>query len=98
MSGPAPSAAAAAFIAETEAALAAGTPERIADESMRGVLTALIRLYAAKSERAEAEPEPFAADAVTATEAVTLACGVIRGAGLNLFDVAMWYGRPAAGL
>ena len=86
------------FIAATSAALAADAPEQVSDEAMRAVLAAVIRLYAAKSERADAEPEPFAADAVTATEAVTLACAVIRGAGLNLFDVAMWYGRPAAGL
>ena len=86
------------FIAATNAALAAGAPGQVSDEAMRAVLTAVIRLYAAKSERADAEPEPFAAESVTATEAVTLACAVIRGAGLNLFDVAMWYGRPAAGL
>ncbi len=86
------------FVAATKAALAAGEPERISDETMREVLTAVVRLYAAKSERADAEPSPFAPEAVTATEAVTLACAVIRGAGLNLFDVAMWYGRPAAGL
>ena len=86
------------FIAATNAALAAGTPEQVSDEAMRAMLTAVIRLYAAKSERADAEPEPFAADSITATEAVTLACAVIRGAGLNLFDVAMWYGRPASGL
>lgn len=74
------------------------TPDAVPDEALRTVLTAAIKLYAAKSEAAQAEIPPFAPDDVTPTEVVTLACAVIRGAGLNLFDVAMWFGRHAGGL
>jgi hypothetical protein len=88
--------------AENFAALAdaarQGTLDAVPDDALRRVLTATIRLYAAKSEAAQAEIVPFAPEDVTATEAVTLACGVIRGAGLNLFDVAMWFGRSSGGL
>jgi hypothetical protein len=86
------------FAALADAARHAGTLEAVPDNALRRVLTATIRLYAAKSEAAQAEVVPFAPEDVTPTEAVTLACGVIRGAGLNLFDVAMWFGRSAGGL
>jgi len=90
--------AATAFADQVNAALAAGAPDRVADDDLRRVITAAIRLYAAKSEMAGTELAPFSPEDVTVTEAVTLACGVIRGAGLNLFDVAMWFGRVAGGL
>ena len=90
--------AATAFADQANAALAAGAPELVADDDLRRVLTAAIRLYAAKSENSGTELAPFVPEDVTVTEAVTLACGVIRGAGLNLFDVAMWFGRVAGGL
>jgi hypothetical protein len=86
------------FASVAEAAVAGGTPEAVSDEALAALLTATIRLYAAKSEQAGAPPRPFAENSVTATEAVVLACAVIRTAGLNLFDVAMWFSRPAGGL
>ena len=89
---------AAGFAQTIEAALRDNTPDAIDDDAFRRAMTAMIRLYAAKAEDAGAELPPFAPDAVTTTEAVVLACAIIRAAGLNLFDVAMWFGRPSAGL
>ena len=86
------------FAALAMNAVRSGTPDAVSDEALRQVITATIKLYAAKAEAAQAEVVPFAPEDVTPTEVVTLACAVIRGAGLNLFDVAMWFGRQAGGL
>jgi hypothetical protein len=37
---------------------------------------------------------PVAPGTVTATETVVTACGLIRAADLNMFDVAIWFHRP----
>jgi hypothetical protein len=86
------------FAGAAREAMRSGALDGVSDDAMRQVLTAVVKLYSAKCEAAAAEIVPFAPEDVTPTEAVTLACGVIRGAGLNLFDVAMWFGRQTAGL
>jgi len=87
----------AAFCAAVESALKRGEPQAISDQTLRQVLTAAVRVYAAKAEDRGREIVPFLDNAVTATETVTAACAMIRAAGLNLFDVAMWFRRPVAG-
>ena len=87
----------AAFCAAVESALRRGEPQAISDETLRHVLTAAVRVYAAKAEDLGREIAPFLDNAVTATETVTAACAMIRAADLNLFDVAMWFRRPVAG-
>jgi hypothetical protein len=87
----------AAFCAAVERALKRGEPQAISDAALRRVLTAAVRVYAAKAEDAGREIAPFLDNAVTATETVTAACAMIRAADLNLFDVAMWFRRPVAG-
>jgi hypothetical protein len=87
----------AAFCAAVERALKRGQPQAISDAALRRVLTAAVRVYAAKAEEAGREIAPFLDNAVTATETVTAACAMIRAADLNLFDVAMWFRRPVAG-
>lgn len=87
----------AAFCAAVESALRRGEPQAISDASLRRVLTAAVRVYAAKAEDVGREIAPFLDNAVTATETVTAACAMIRAADLNLFDVAMWFRRPVAG-
>lgn len=87
----------AAFCAAVERALKRGEPQAIGDAALRRVLTAAVRVYAAKAEEAGREIAPFLDNAVTATETVTAACAMIRAADLNLFDVAMWFRRPVAG-
>jgi hypothetical protein len=87
----------AAFCAAVESALKRGEPQAISDASLRRVLTAAVRVYAAKAEDIGREIAPFLDNTVTATETVTAACAMIRAVDLNLFDVAMWFRRPVAG-
>jgi hypothetical protein len=83
------------FPACVQAALARGEPDGIADELLQQVFTAAVRLYAAKAERRGGALKPFPEGAITATETVVAACAMIRAADLNIFDVAMWFHRPA---
>lgn len=87
----------AAFCSAVEAALRRGEPAAISDEALRRVLTAAVKIYAAKAEGSPDEVPPFDKHDVTATEAVTAVCAMIRAVDLNLFDVAMWFRRPLSG-
>jgi hypothetical protein len=88
-----PADAVASFCACVDAALSSGRPEAIADQSLQQVLSAAVRLYAAKSEDRAQELAPFGERPVNATEAVTAICAIMRAADLNFFDLAMWYRR-----
>jgi hypothetical protein len=83
----------AAFCASAEDALKNGKPDAVADESLQRVLSAAVRLYAAKSEDRAQELPPFGDKPVNATEAVTAICAIMRAADLNFFDLQMWYRR-----
>jgi hypothetical protein len=82
-----------AFCASVDDALQRGKPEAIPDESLQRLLSAAVRLYAAKSEDRAQELAPFGDRPVNATEAVTAICAFMRAADLNFFDLAMWYQR-----
>jgi hypothetical protein len=82
------------FCAAAQAALKRGEPDAITDKELQRVLSAAVKVYAAKVERRGHEVAPFRRDEVTATETVVAACGMIRAADLNMFDVAIWFHRP----
>ena len=82
------------FCAAARDALKRGEPDAISDKALQQVLTAAVKVYAAKVERRGHDVAPFAPGAVTATETVVTACGLIRAADLNMFDVAIWFHRP----
>ena len=82
------------FCAAARDALKRGQPDAISDRTLQQVLTAAVKVYAAKVERRGHDVPPFAQGAVTATESVVTACGLIRAADLNMFDVAIWFHRP----
>jgi len=82
------------FCAVARDALKRGEPDAISDQALQRVLTAAVKVYAAKVERRGHDVAPFTHGAVTATETVVAACGLIRAAELNMFDVAMWFHRP----
>ena len=82
------------FCAAARDALKRGEPDAISDKTLQQVLTAAVKLYAAKVERRGYDVVPFPQHAVTATETVVTACGMIRAADLNIFDVAIWFHRP----
>jgi hypothetical protein len=85
---------AADFCARARDALKRGEPDAISDKALQDVLTAAVKVYAAKVERRGHDVAPFAPNTVTATETVVTACGLIRAADLNMFDVAIWFHRP----
>jgi hypothetical protein len=85
---------AADFCTAARAALKRGEPDAISDHTLQQVLTAAVKVYAAKVERRGHDVAPFPQHAVTATETVVTACGLIRAADLNMFDVAIWFHRP----
>ena len=82
-----------AFCSQVDDALETGKPESVADESLQRVLSAAVRLYAAKAEDRALELPPFGDKPVNATEAVTAICAIMRAADLNFFDLQMWYRR-----
>jgi hypothetical protein len=82
------------FCAAARDALKRGEPDAISDKTLQQVLTAAVKIYAAKVERRGYDVVPFPRHAVTATETVVTACGIIRAADLNMFDVAIWFHRP----
>jgi hypothetical protein len=82
------------FCALARDALKRGEPDAISDKTLQQVLTAAAKVYAAKVERRGHDVAPFAPGTVTATETVVTACGMIRAADLNMFDVAIWFHRP----
>ncbi len=82
------------FCAAARDALKRGQPDAISDHALQRILTAAVKIYAAKVERRGHDVAPFAPGAVTATETVVAACGLIRAADLNMFDVAIWFHRP----
>ena len=82
------------FCARAREALKRGRPDTITDKALQQVLTAAVKIYAAKVERRGHDVAPFTPGTVTATETVVTACGMIRAADLNMFDVAIWFHRP----
>ena len=87
--------AAAAFADVAERALAERASSRIASSELEGVLTAAIKLYAAKAEAEGQCPPPVSADKITPTEIVLVVSELLRTADISLFDLAMWYRRGA---
>jgi len=83
-----------AFIRLAEQALANPADDALSDQDLAAVMTAAVRLYAARCEACGSFPPPLLADRVTATEVATAASEMVRAVDLNMFDLSMWHGRP----
>lgn len=81
------------FVQAVEAALAAGDPGRIGDAEVERVMTAAMRIYAAKIDADCGSPPPITAERVTPTDVVVTVTGMLKAAGLNLWDLSMWFQR-----
>jgi hypothetical protein len=81
------------FVEAAGRALSAGKPEQVSDAELERVLTAAVRLYAAKAESDRPPAQPITPSAVTPTEIVVAVSDMIKSAGLNLWDVSMWFNR-----
>lgn len=64
----------------------------VSDAQLRRLVSAVIRLYAATSEQAAEDIVPINAD-VSTTDAVVLACALLKAHELNPFDLALWFSR-----
>lgn len=83
-----------AFVAAAERALAAGDPGRISNEELTRIMTAAVRLYAAKTDTGYESFSPVEPEKMTPTDIVVTVTAMIRACGLNLWDLSMWVQRP----
>ena len=81
------------FVRLAEADLATPEAGALSDQDLTDVMTAAVRLYAARAEVREAFPPPLEAGKVTATDVATVASEMVRIADINMFDLSMWHGR-----
>jgi hypothetical protein len=81
------------FVEAAEGALALGKLEQVPDAELERVMTAAVRLYAAKAESDNPMVRPITPECVTPTDIVVTVSALIRSVGLNLWDVSMWFNR-----
>jgi hypothetical protein len=83
-----------AFSDVAERALSSGDFSGVTSSDLERVITAAVKLYAAKSEVDETLAAPISAERATPTEVVVVVSEMLRAVNLNVFDLAMWYRRP----
>ena len=81
------------FVEAAERALSSGRLEQVPDAELERVMTAAVRLYAAKVESEGPTARPVTPEDLTPTDIVVTVSALIRSAGLNLWDVSMWFNR-----
>jgi hypothetical protein len=81
------------FVDAAERALSSGQLDQVSDAELETVMTAAVRLYAAKAETETPPEQPVRPENVTPTDIVVTVSALIRAVGLNLWDVSMWFNR-----
>ena len=81
------------FVEAAEQALCSGRLEQVTDAELERIMTAAVRLYAAKAEADGSPARPVTPELVTPTDVVVTVSALIKSAGLNLWDVSMWFNR-----
>ncbi len=76
------------------ATLEAGKIAAVPQDDVTALLTEAVRLYAAVTEEIEREIPPVDAS-ISTTEAMVVACALLRAHRLNPFDLALWFSRTA---
>jgi hypothetical protein len=71
-----------------------GDTADLTEDEVRAIISAATRLYAHASAQAGRELPPLTPDVAT-TDAITLACALLRSQDLTPFDMAMWFSRGA---
>jgi len=66
--------------------------DNLAAEDMRAIVSAATRLYANACRRVGEELPPVT-DGVTTTDAITLACALVRCQDLTPCEMSMWFSR-----
>ena len=82
------------FVALAQADLTEFDNPKLSDPQLAQVMTAAVRLYAARCDAMASFPPPLQREKVTATDVLVSVCEMIRVADVNLFDLSMWHGRP----
>jgi hypothetical protein len=83
---------------DEEVARAVATVERLSEtgslsaEQLQTIVSATVRLYAQASDRAGHELPPVH-PGVSTTDALTLACALVRSQDLTPFEMAVWFSR-----
>lgn len=72
----------------------AGEIARVPQQEVTSLLTETVRLYAAVTEEIESEIPPID-ESISTTEAMVVACALLRAHRLNPFDLALWFSRTA---
>jgi hypothetical protein len=95
------SALAAQLTAQIERTLQAGEVAQVGSEDVTKLMSGAVKMYAAQVEEAEPGREiaPVINETVSTTEAMVVACALLRAHHLNPFDLALWFQRtaPASG-
>ncbi len=78
--------------AQIEKTLQAGELAAMAPEDVASLAAGATKLYAAYAEELEAEIPPIDSS-VSTTEAMVLACALLRAQHMTPFDLALWFQR-----
>jgi hypothetical protein len=91
------SALAAELCAQIERTAEAGEIARVTPADVTSLVSGAVKLYAAAVEDAEpgAKAIPVIDGTVSTTEAMVMACALLRAHHLNPFDLALWFSRTA---
>ena len=81
------------FVEAADRALSTDRLEQVSDADLEAIMTAAIRLYAAKADVENSQARPVTPELVTPTDIVVTVSALIRAAGLNLWDLSMWFNR-----
>src|ERR1700691_5330236 len=82
----------AVVLRQIDAAMRAGELAAVPSEHVTNLLTGAIKLYVAYAEELEIEISPIDVT-VSTTEAVVVACALLRAQHMNPFDLAVWFQR-----
>ena len=80
-----------ALAAALERAIADGQLDILSTEALQALIAAACRIYAARREAGE-EFTPVARNAISATDVMISASGLLRAADLGAFELGMWQG------
>jgi hypothetical protein len=77
---------------QIDAATQAGELSAVPSECVTNLLTGAIKLYVACADELETDIPPIDAT-VSTTEAMVVACALLRAQHMNPFDLAVWFQR-----
>jgi len=83
--------------AQIERTVQAGALAQVPPDDVAHLVSGAVKLYAAIADEAEpgAEIAPVIDGTVSTTEAMVVACALLRAHHLNPFDLALWFQRTA---